>query len=325
MATALATLMALPAASIELTPTPLLRMARLERALGPAAPRLFIKRDDLLPFALGGNKVRKMQLIAAEAARAGADTLITCGSLQSNHARVTAAVGAVLGLRVLLILSGDDPAVPTGNLALDHLFGAEVRFVASPEDRAPAMDAAAAAVQAARGSPFVIPLGASTPLGACAIARGVAELSAVQVKPDEIVHASSSGGTQAGLIAGCALIGLPTRVHGVSADAAAADLATTVAALLDGMATRLNARLTTLGGDRPIDVDDRQIGGGYGRQTAASLEATTLLARTEGVVLDPVYTAKAMAGLIQRVRDGRYDPRDTVVFWHTGGLPVGRG
>jgi 1-aminocyclopropane-1-carboxylate deaminase/D-cysteine desulfhydrase-like pyridoxal-dependent ACC family enzyme len=323
MATALATLMALPAAPIELPRTPLLRMARLERALDPAAPRLFIKRDDLLPFALGGNKVRKMALLAAEAARAGADTLVTCGSAQSNHARVTAAVGAVLGWRVLLILSGDAPEVPSGNVALDRLFGAELRFVPAREDRERAMEEAAEAVRMAGGSPFVIPLGASTPLGACAIARGVGELSAAQVRPDEIVHASSSGGTQAGLIAGCALFGLRTRVHGVSADESATDLAANVSALLEGMATRLGSRLATLGGDKAVDVDDGQIGGGYGRPTAASIEAAELLARTEGVVLDPVYTAKAMAGLIQRVRDGRYDPRDTVVFWHTGGLPMG--
>ena len=320
MATALATLMALPAAPIALTRTPIDRLERLERALGSGAPRILIKRDDLLPFGAGGNKVRKAQLLAAEAARVGADTLITCGSVQSNHARVTAATGAALGWRVILILGGEPPPEDTSHLQLDRLFGAEVRFVPRPDQRAAAMEAVADEVRAMGRSPFVIPLGGSTPLGACGMARGVVELSAAQIKPDEIVHASSSGGTQAGLIAGCALVGLPTRVVGVSVDMPAETLAGTVTTILEGVANRLGARLDSLTRGMPVDVDIRQIGEGYAIPTAASVEARSLVARTEGILVDPTYTAKSLAGLIHRVREGRYTPDQTVLFWHTGGL-----
>ena len=139
------------------------------------------------------------------------------------------------------------------------------------------------------------------------------------LRPTAIVHSSSSGGTQAGLIAGCALFGLPTRVIGVSADDSADSLARTVSGLLDGIAERLGARRESVGGDRDIDVDDSEVGGGYGVPTAASTEALELVARREGILLDPVYTAKAMASLIGRLRAGRFSSDDTVLFWHTGG------
>ena len=320
MATALATLMALPAAPLPMARTPVDRLSRLEAALGPKCPRLLVKRDDLLPFGLGGNKVRKMQLLAAEAARAGADTLITCGAVQSNHARVTAAVGAVLGWRVILVLSGTPPARPVGNFALGQLFGAEIRTVATAAERDAAMAAAAEDVRAQNGRPFVIPVGASVPTGAMAIARGVAELGSAGVRPDVIVHASSSGGTQAGLIAGCALLGLPARVLGVSADEPEAALARRISGLLDGMASALGARQATVGADRAIAIDDTQVGTGYGIPTAASTDARTFVARREGIVLDPVYTAKAMAGLLAHIRAGAFSEDQTVLFWHTGGL-----
>jgi 1-aminocyclopropane-1-carboxylate deaminase/D-cysteine desulfhydrase-like pyridoxal-dependent ACC family enzyme len=149
-------------------------------------------------------------------------------------------------------------------------------------------------------------------------ARGVEELAAVDLRPDVIVHASSSGGTQAGLLAGCALFGLRPRVIGISADEPEAALAQSVAALVNGMAQRLGAKAATLGA-RAIEVDATQIGGGYGVPTPASTEALELVARREGILLDPVYTAKAMAGLIARVRDGAFERDDTVLFWHTGG------
>ncbi len=320
MATALATLMALPTAPIPVSRTPLDRLERLERALGPGSPRVFIKRDDLLAFGCGGNKVRKMQLIAAEAAAAGSDTLITCGALQSNHARVTAAVGAVLGWRVVLVLNGTPPARETGNLALDRLFGAEVRFVRSRQGREPAMEAVADEARAGGRVPFVVPMGASTPTGVLGMARAVAEISASGVKPTVIFHASSSGATQAGLTVGSALIGNGARVIGVSADAPAADLTATVSSLIEGAAVKLGAKPATVGADRPIEIDDARRGSGYGVPTPESIEAMTLMARTEGIVLDPVYTAKAMAGMIAAVREGHFDPGQSVVFWHTGGL-----
>jgi D-cysteine desulfhydrase len=320
MATALAALMALPA--VELAPhrTPVDRLARLERALGPECPRLLIKRDDLLSFALGGNKVRKLQMLAAEAQRAGADTLITCGAVQSNHARVTAATGAVLGWRVVLVLSGDRPAQPTGNLARDVAFGADVRIIADRAARPAVMEEIADEMRRAGRRPFVIPLGGSTPIGAAGMTRAIAELSADSVRPDVIVHASSSAGTQSGLTAGCALFGLKTRVLGISVDEPADALRANVEHLVSRMAAELGARAETWLGSHPIDVDDSQVGDGYGIATPASEEALTLVARTEGIILDRVYESKAMAGLIARIRDGRFTRDQTVLFWHTGGL-----
>jgi len=321
MATALATLMSMPQVALARHPTPVDPMTRLRSALGPACPNLLIKRDDLLPFAMGGNKVRKMQAMAAEAVAQRADTLITCGGVQSNHARVTAAAGAVLGLRVVLVVNGEPPAKPNGNALLDRIFGADVRYVSSRDGRAPMMERIADADRQQGRRPFVIPLGASTPTGALGFARGVAEIAASGTKPDMIVHATSSGGTQAGLIAGCALLGLRPRILGISADDSAAALQETVGALLHEMATRLGAARASIGADRAIEVDDSQVGGGYGIPTPASVEALEMVARSEGIVLDPVYTAKAMAGLIARIRAGEFAREETVLFWHTGGVP----
>jgi 1-aminocyclopropane-1-carboxylate deaminase/D-cysteine desulfhydrase-like pyridoxal-dependent ACC family enzyme len=322
MATALAALMSLPVVPLAPQASPVEELARLPAAVGGSKPpRVFIKRDDLLTFGCGGNKVRKMQAVAAEARAQGADTLITCGGVQSNHARVTAAAGAVLGLKVILVVNGPDEPHPTGNARLDRLFGADLRHVARREDRDPAMQAIAEELRSAGRRPFVVPLGASTATGALGLARGVAEIAAAGLAPDIIIHASSSGGTQAGLIAGCALLGLRARVVGVSADESAASLSRTVSELLDGMASRIGARRETIGGGHAIEVDDTQVGGGYGVPTPASTEAIELTARREGILLDPVYTAKAMAGLVARLRTGAFAAGATVLFWHTGGQP----
>jgi len=321
MATALRTLQLIPSIPLAPHPTPIDELSRLRVALGPDCPRLLMKRDDLLSFGQGGNKVRKMQTVAAEARRAGADLLITCGGVQSNHARVTAAVGAVLGMNVVLVANGAAPSTLTGNARLDALFGADVRYVSSREERATTMAKIADDARAAGRRPFVVPLGASTPLGAMGFARGVEELATSPHRPTVILHATSSGGTQAGLIMGCALFGLQTQIIGVSADDPADVLGATIAELLRGAAHALGASPTSLGADAAIHVDDTFVGAGYGVPTPASTDATELLARTEGIVVDPVYTAKAMAGLIARVRRGVWTRDDTVLFWHTGGIP----
>jgi 1-aminocyclopropane-1-carboxylate deaminase/D-cysteine desulfhydrase-like pyridoxal-dependent ACC family enzyme len=237
--------------------------------------------------------------------------------MQSNHARVTAATGAVLGLHVILVLNGTAAAAPTANARLDQLFGADVRLVATREERAPAMERAADDARTEGRKPFIVPLGASTPTGAIGFARGVQEIVTAGLKPSVIVHASSSAGTQAGLIAGTALFGMRPRVIGVSADESETALAAAVGTLLGAMAERLGAKPETIGADR--EIDDRQVGGGYGVPTDASIEALELVAQSEGILLDPVYTAKAMAGLIARVRAGAFSADDTVLFWHTGG------
>jgi D-cysteine desulfhydrase family pyridoxal phosphate-dependent enzyme len=321
MATALATMMSLPAVTLAPHVSPVDELARLGGSFGDAGPRLLMKRDDLLSFGLGGNKVRKLQTVIAEARAAGADTLITSGGLQSNHCRVTAAAGAALGVRVVLVLNatGTPPSPPTANARLDQLFGAEVRVVGSRDERASTMEQLAGELRARGRRPFVVPIGASTPTGALGFARGVAELATAGIRPDVIVHASSSGGTQAGLIAGCRLLGLETRVIGISADESSADLSAIVHRLLRGMAERLGARPASIGADDAPEVDDGFVGGGYGVPTVESTEALELTARREGILLDPVYTAKAMAGLIARLRAGAFAKDETVLFWHTGG------
>jgi len=313
-----AALNALPSAGLGLEPTPVQEMGRLRAALGGGA-RLLVKRDDAIPFGFGGNKVRKLDVVAAQARDEGADTLLTVGGLQSNHARATAAAAARLGLGCVLVLNGAPPERPAANTRLDVLLGADIHFVATREDRVPAMRSAAERLRAQGRRPFEIPLGASTPLGALAFARAVVELADQVPPPDVIVHSTSSGGTQAGLVAGCALLGWPTRVVGISADDPAPALSATVAGLVSGVEATLGAAGLRREPAREIEVDDSFVGEGYGIPTPASREALELAARTEALFVDPTYTAKALAGLIARVRDGRFERDQTVLFWHTGG------
>jgi 1-aminocyclopropane-1-carboxylate deaminase/D-cysteine desulfhydrase-like pyridoxal-dependent ACC family enzyme len=304
--------------SVPLAPgaTPVEEMGRLRALIG--GPRLLVKRDDAIAFAFGGNKVRKMRLVAADALHGGADTLITCGGVQSNHARVTACAAARLGLRAVLVANGVAPERPTANALLDRLVGAEVRYVASRDERAPEMERAASQIRARGGHPYVIPIGASTPLGAAAFVHAVAELLSQIDPPDVIVHSTSSGGTQAGLVAGCELAGIKTRVIGISADEPSASLSAEIRAIITGLATLAGVRPERLA-SVDVVVDDRFVGEGYGIPTAASREAIDLVARTEALFLDPTYTAKAMAGLIALVKAGTFATGETVLFWHTGG------
>src|SRR3954451_11636681 len=282
-------------------------------------PRLFIKRDDAIPFGFGGNKVRKLALVAARAVAEGADTLITAGGVQSNHARATAAAAANLGLRAVLVANGQAPARLTANALLDDLLGAEVVYVSSRDERAPMMAQVAERLRREGRRPFVIPIGASTPLGALAFTLAVAELVEQMPAPDVIVHSTSSGGTQAGLVAGCRLLGLHTRVVGVSADDSAESLTAQVRAIISGIADLLDLDPQAMSRGTAIEVNDRFVGDGYGVPTDASREAIELAARSEAIFLDPTYTAKAMAGLIACVRRHEFKETQTVLFWHTGG------
>jgi 1-aminocyclopropane-1-carboxylate deaminase/D-cysteine desulfhydrase-like pyridoxal-dependent ACC family enzyme len=316
---ALDALASIPHIPLAAFPTPVEEMPRLRASLGPDAPRLLVKRDDAISFGFGGNKVRKAEVLASEARARGADTLLTVGGVQSNHCRVIAATAARTGMRCALIVSGQRPEPLTANALLDDLLGAEIHVVASRDDRAPAMAALADRMRGEGRRPFEIPLGASTPSGAVAFARAVAELVDQGPAPDFIVHSSSSGGTQAGLVAGCALLGLHTRVIGISADEPADSLAAIVTRLVTGIGTLLGVDGPALAHDCRVEVDDRFIGDGYGVPSAASIEAQRLAARDEALFVDHTYTAKALAGLMGLVREGRFRRTDTVLFWHTGG------
>lgn len=305
--------------------TPVEELPRLRKALGIDSPRLFIKRDDYTGAGFGGNKVRKLEYVMAKAVADGAEVVITVGGEKSNHARVTAAMAARLGLRCVLVLSpaainyeGLEPA----SVRVDELLGAEIHHVLNRDERAPTMKAIAAQLRNQEKQVVEIPLGASVPLGALGFVRAAREakfqLAEMDVKMSHIFHASSSGGTQAGLVAGAQLFGLDeTKIIGVSPDDPSEDIAAEVERIIGGINDLLELPEGTLTKD--VTVLDDYVGEGYGIPSIESDAALSLLASSEGVLLDPVYTAKAMAGLIDWVRQGRLTADDTVLFWHTGG------
>ncbi|MDQ6830542.1 MAG: pyridoxal-phosphate dependent enzyme [Gemmatimonadota bacterium] len=315
---ALARAASLPAISLGSYPTPIDEMARLRDSLG-GGPRLLVKRDDAISFGFGGNKVRKLQLVAARAQADGADTLVTVGGVQSNHARATAAAAAKLGMRCVLVANGAPSDHPTGNALLAALLGAELQYVSSRAERAPAMRATVERLRAEGRRPAEIPLGASTPLGAMGFVRGVSEIVGQGVEPDVIVHACSSGGTQAGIVAGCALHGLRTRVIGISADDPADAIRASITSIIDGIADMLGAARSRFPAESALEVDATFVGTGYGDPTAESREAQSLAARSEALFVDHTYTAKALAALIAFVRRGDLKSAKTILFWHTGG------
>ncbi len=296
-------------------------MQNLSAILG-GGPRLLIKRDDTIGFAFGGNKVRKLAVLGARALAEGCDTLITAGGLQSNHARVTAATAVRLGMRAVLVVNserGEPPPRPSANVLLDTLLGAELIYVDSREGRAPMMRETAERLRSAGRTVFEIPIGGSTPLGSLAYVQAVVELLDQIPPPDVIVHATSSGGTQAGLVAACRLLGISTRVIGIAADGPTQQIESQIRANIEGVSALLDVSTDAVGRDGSIEIDDRFFGTGYAIPTDASCEAIELAARTEAIFLDPVYTGKAMAGLIAYVRQQRFTSTETVLFWHTGG------
>jgi len=313
-----------PRVSLAHLPTRLLRADRLGRTLG--AQPLYLKMDAETGFALGGNKVRKLEFALAANRIAGVSCLITAGGPQSNHCRVTAAFAARSGLRCILVTNGAEPDHPTGNARLHRLFGAEIVTVPERADRAPAMVQVAERVSAEGGTPLILPIGASTGLGslgyACAAVELVGQLDALDDGCRETIlfSSSSSGGTLAGLVLGLALLGR-TDVHlfGVSADSPAQELQTTSLEIAADGARLLETapNLTAV----PFATLDDQVGEGYGIPTAASIAATATFGSTGGVVLDPTYTSKAAAGMMAWATKHGLAPDQRLAFLHTGGAP----
>ena len=301
-------------------PTPLQPLPRLAAALGGGVD-LWIKREDLGPLAFSGNKLRNLEFLLGAALAEGADTVITSGRRWSNHCRLTAAAGARLGLEVHLVISG--PPLPSPNLRLIEVLGGTIHQVATDDrdERERMVDAVAREAERAGRHVHVIPVGGSSAAGAWGQVLAALEL-ATQVEgetvtPDAIVLASATGGTQAGLLVGAALAFDPApRVIGVVANQGSAELRATIEPKVHDLAAMAGIEPPV---DR-IELNGRQLGPGYGIPTPASRAAAELLARTEGILVDPIYTAKAVAGLIELVRSGEIDGR-RVVFWHGGGLP----
>jgi 1-aminocyclopropane-1-carboxylate deaminase/D-cysteine desulfhydrase-like pyridoxal-dependent ACC family enzyme len=312
---------ALPRARLLDGPTPLQPLPRLAEALG-GRTEIWIKREDLGPLAFSGNKLRNLEFLLGAALAEGADAIVTSGRRWSNHCRLTAAAGARLGLEVHVVISG--PPLPSPNLGLIELLGGHVHQAATDarEEREALVSTVAGDLAGAGHRVHVIPVGGSNAIGAWGQVLAALELgeqlAEVPTTVDAIVLASATGGTQAGLIVGAALGATPApRVIGV--------VASQGAAILRDMIEPKVHELSAMAGLEPpldrIELDERQLGPGYGTATEASRAAAELLARTEGILADPVYTAKALAGLIDLLRSGALDGR-RVVFWHGGGLPA---
>ena len=301
-------------------PSPLQHLPRFGAAIGGSVD-VWIKREDLLPLAFGGNKLRNLEFLVGAALAEGADTLVTTGRRWSNHARLTAAAGAKAGLDVHLVLSGPPLDEPGSNQRLDELLGATVHVTATDarEQRTAAVDRILTSLRAAGRRPYVIPIGGSGPIGIVGSILAGLELSdqatARGIRPDVVVLPTATGGTQVGLLVGLALAGLPTHVAGIAVAHPAAELIESVATLLAQAADLTGVDLAAVS---PIEIDDRQLGAAYGQPSAAGDEAGRLLARSEGILVDPIYTAKALAGLVAMARSGELDG-ETVVFWHAGG------
>jgi L-cysteate sulfo-lyase len=332
-------------------PTPLQPLHRLSRQLGEEGEResaadsalaadgsgaagalgsrpdglvnLWIKRDDQTGLAGGGNKTRKLEFLIADALAQGADTIITAGAVQSNHCRQTAAAAAKAGLACHLVLGGQPPQEVNGNLLLDHLLGAILHWT-TREQRLETMAGLADDLQAAGKRPYPITYGGSDPVGATGYALAIEEIrdqcAQAHLKPDALVFASSSGGTQAGLLAGAWALGWDVPILGISVDEPEARLQAIVA----GLATRTADHIGCPHMFQPCDVrvNAQYLGSGYAVMGALERETITRLARSEGIFLDPVYTARAFGGLLDIVRRGGFAAGQNVIFWHTGGSPA---
>jgi len=301
-------------------PSPLHRLPRLSAVVGGGAD-VWIKREDLLPLAFGGNKLRNLEFLVGAALADGADVLVTSGRRWSNHCRLTAAAGAVAGLPVHLVLTGPPISPPGANERLDRLLGAIVHVAATDAraDREALVDEVLASLRAEGRRPYVVPIGGSGAIGAAGQVLGGLELAAqaraLGMEPGAVVLPSATGGTQAGILVGLRLGGVASRVIGIAVASPPAELVPVIAQLL-----RELRPLAGLGVDEAeIDLDGEFRGPAYGVPTPAAAEAAELLARTEGILVDPIYTAKALAGLVAGIRSGQLTGSN--VFWHAGGTP----
>ena len=299
-------------------PTPVEELPRLSEKLG--GPRILVKRDDQTGLAFGGNKTRKLEFLVAEALEQGAKTLISGGALQSNHCRQTAAAAARFGLDCILVLNGEMPDKPTANLLLDQMFGAEIVTIADRAYRDQTLEATYDKAVAEGRNPYLVTYGGSSPTGALGYTFAMKELIEQNVDVDWIVFGTSSGGTHAGLVLGQRVFGFKGKVLGISIDEPQDWLKTRVSMLASDGSEKLGGRIEFTRDD--VLANDNYCKAGYGVLTETEREAVKLFAKHEGLLLDPVYTGRAAAGMIDLIRKGFFKNDETVLFWHTGGQPA---
>lgn len=298
-------------------PTPVEEMPRLTQTLN--GPRLWVKRDDQTGLAFGGNKTRKLEYLLADAQNQGVKTLITAGAVQSNHCRQTVATAAKFGMECILVLFGEPPNPPDGNHFLFHLLGGELVFTERDNVQTKLAEVYEQAKSDGR-QPYLIPYGGSNPIGASGYVNAMLELAEQNCDPDWIVFPSSSGGTQAGMLVGARMSGYKGKILGISVDEPAEVLRPRVADLANQTAAFLGESFTF--SPEEVLVNDNYTGEGYAIMGEMEIEAVQLFARLEALMLDPVYTGRAAAGLIDLIRQGYFPKEDTVLFWHTGGTPA---
>jgi D-cysteine desulfhydrase family pyridoxal phosphate-dependent enzyme len=298
-------------------PTPIEQLPRLSTALN--GPQLLVKRDDQTGLAFGGNKTRKLEFLVAEAQAHEADTLLSAGALQSNHCRQTAAAAAKFGFDCTLVLVGEPPSQASANLLLDDLLGAHIIW-SDQVHRDESLQAAFDSARLQGKRPYLVPYGGSNSTGALGYVFAMEELIGQNIQTDWIVFASSSGGTQAGLILGARLFGFPGKILGISVDEPQSNLQIHVAKLASETSGKLGAPIEFVADDVLVNAD--YASPGYGVLTLAERAAIRLFAKHEGLLLDPVYTGRAAAGLIDLIHKRFFRKDETVLFWHTGGGPA---
>jgi D-cysteine desulfhydrase len=312
----------LPKVELGFFPTPVVKLSHLSSALG--GPEIFMKRDDHTGLAFGGNKTRKLEFLIKDAITNGCDTVITAGAEQSNHCRQTAAAAAFTQLECHLVLGGRAPQATNGNLLLDNLLGSKIHW-AGENRKGEDIPDIYEQLKADGKCPYVVPYGGSNELGAYSFACALQELEK-QLDTESLSHiifASSSGGTHAGLMLGKAQLKRKYRLVGINIDKDETgkipfnefiiDLANRTSRFVDAGISFTDADLT---------LDGSYVGDGYGVIGKLEKEAISLTAKYEGILLDPVYTGRAMGGLIDMIRSGRLTAKDHVLFWHTGGAPA---
>ena len=314
----------IPRQSLGFFPTPLIALSRLSKALD--GPTIFMKRDDNTGLALGGNKTRKLEFIMGDALAQGADCVITAGAAQSNHCRQTAAAAASLGLECHLVLGGEEPEQTSGNLLLDKIFGSHIHW-AGANRKGEDIPKIVEQLTKQGKKPYVIPYGGSNELGALAFVEAFKELESQRESMDlsftHIVFASSSGATQAGLMLGKKILNSPAQIVGINIDKGETDKVPFdqyTVALANSTASLIGADHQFTESDLTLNSD--YVGEGYGVVGTLENEAIAMTAQTEGILLDPVYTGRAMGGLIDMIRSGKIKKTDRVLFWHTGGAPA---